>query len=214
MRTRSMILACLILVLFPMISNGEVWSYAGDFSITQNPNGAWSYGWRAAPDQPMVLYTDNAPDQLYGCDEDMWREDIQDACPCLGHNPHDDQVCVTPPHVAWLHPGPAQQSLARWTAPGSMQIELTVYFEMLDIGSDIIRVYENGSELFTRTLESQGQSAEFATVLLVEAGDVIDCAVDPISFHYNTTQLDFVVVSIPPTMVKTTSWGQIKHTYR
>jgi hypothetical protein len=216
MKTRIALAICLLLVLFPIVSYGEVWNLVNDFSGTQNPNGAWSFGWRQTPDQPIILYTDNGDDPVCpGFGFEGWWYNID---PNVHLNPNDYPVecigVIRPAHSAWFHPGPAQQSVVRWTAPEDMEVQLVAHFTILDIGSDIVRIYHNGSELFSATLDGLGQGADFTTTLNVSTGDVIDTTVDPISFYYDTTHLDVVLTGEGPTAVRATTWGQVKTLYR
>jgi hypothetical protein len=58
MNRRIAVAACLLVVLFPIASQGEVWNLLHDFSTTENPNGAWAFGWRPTATAPLILYTD------------------------------------------------------------------------------------------------------------------------------------------------------------
>jgi hypothetical protein len=197
MVTRIAFTACLLLAVFPIASHGETWNLADDFSAAQNPNGAWSFGWRDTPAQPLTLYVDNS---THYCDLESWMYFIAYFCPQVQRNPHDYPVsCTTfvlPPHKVMFHPGPAQQSVVRWTAPSDQDVPLTVNFVAIDKGSEIVHVYHNGTQLFSATLDHLGQTADYATTITVQAGDVIDCAISPISFYYDSTQLD-IELGIP-----------------
>ncbi len=201
MKMRIALAGCLLLVLCPVISHGEVWNLGDDFSATQNPNGVWSFGWRDTPEQQLALFTDNSP--LNDCDLWWWWDGEMN--PGVWYNFHDEPYhCVStydlPPHTTYFHPGQTQQTVVRWTAPQDMTVLLTAHFVMWDLGSDIVRVYANGTELFSATLSTLWQPAGYTTRLTVQAGDVIECAVDPISYYYDTTQLDFTVETAGPPM--------------
>lgn len=195
MNKRIILAACMILGVCPGASQGEVWNFADDFSMTQNPNGAWSFGWRTAANQPLTIYADQGTQ----CNvTEGWLYFIADYCPSVYHNPHDYPVtCLTmtmQPHQAGFSPGPAQQSVVRWTAPGPQTAHLTVHFESLDWGTRRVYVYVNGSQKFTTILNSDGQTADYSTTMAVQTGDVVDCAIAPLPLHYyNSTALEFVV---------------------
>ena len=143
MRNRVVYAACLI-VLVSAVAQGAGWNLAGDFSATRNPNGAWSYGWRATAVDPLVLYTDHDGQ----CPELIpWEYNMLIHCPNLTQNPNDYPVsCFTfvlQPHKLFFHPGPQQQSVVRWTAPTSQEVNLAVDFESIDVGSKIVHVYFN-----------------------------------------------------------------------
>jgi hypothetical protein len=81
-----------------------------------------------------------------------------------------------------------------------MTVELAAHFAMSDFGTDTVRVYANGTELFSATLSYLGQTADYAASLTVQSGDVVECAVLPISYYYGTTQLNFTLQTAgPPT---------------
>ena len=199
MKMRIAGVVCTLLLLCPVVSQGEVWNLANDFSATQNPNGAWSFGWRETPEQPLTLYVDNWD---HYCDLDPWMYFIAYFCPQVQHNPHDyPVVCTTitlDPHKVMFHPGPAQQSVVRWTSPGNQDVALAAHFVSIDTGSKIVHVYHNGSVLFSVTLEDLGETADYVTTITCQMGDVIDCAIDPISFYYDSTQIDFVLETTEP----------------
>jgi hypothetical protein len=218
MNSRITFAACLILVLFPIVSSGEVWNLADDFSIAQNPNGAWSYGWRTVSEQPLVLYTEHtmrcgAPQEL-----ENWNHYIEDDCPRVTHNPQNYPVtcdyAIFEPHTVNFHPGPNQQSVVRWTAPAGADVVLTVHFQAIDTGSSIVTIYHSGTSVFSTTLDYLGETADFSTVMALTAGDVIDCAIDPISFYGDSVQLDFAVETTEPTPVAESTWGRVKVHYR
>ena len=202
MKTRIALAVCLICMLYPIVGSAETWNYANDYSASENPNGVWSFGWRTTSGQPLIFYTDHGSNPFTHCEVDYWYHDINSGCPLVGRNPNDypyqcgGMALPYPPHAAWIHPGPAQQSVVRWTAPASSQIQVAARFTMLDIGSDIVRVYHNGSEVFASTLNTPGQIADYNAMLTVLSGDVIECAADPISFYYSTTMLDLEVTTV------------------
>jgi hypothetical protein len=217
MNTRIAFAACLLLAVFPIVSNGEVWNLGDDFSATQNPNGLWSFGWREAPEQPLTLFTVNSPPPPHVCDLWWWWDGQMN--PGVWDNFHDYPYhCIStydyPPHTTYFHPGPTQHSVVRWTAPQDMTVQVDAHFVMWDLGSDIVRVYANGTELFSATLSKLWQTADYATSLTVQSGDVIECAVVPISYYYDTTQLNFTVKTAGPTPVGNTTWGQMKSRFR
>lgn len=215
MNARIVLAACLILVLFPIVSNGEVWNLADDFSATQNPNGAWSFGWRETPVQPLILYVDN---WTHYCDVESWMHFIEYFDPEVQRNPHDYPVsCGTftlDPHKVMFHPGPAQQSVVRWTSPNDQDVTLAVHFASIDTGSKIVYVYVNGLELYSATLDGLGTTGDYTATLPVHAGDVVDCAVGPISFFYDSTQIDVILETTDPTPAEGTSWGRVKLVFR
>ncbi len=214
-KARLLSAACIILCIVPLASVAEVWDLATDFSGTQNPTGAWSYGWRASPGDPLIVYTDHE----YPCAEVLpWLVRTGPHYePSLVQNPHDYPVsCYTwtlPPHKLFFHPGPAQQSVVRWTAPEAMEVQLNAHFVSIDFGDKIVHVYHNQDELFASYLAND-DVADFSLRILVDAGDVIDCAIDPISFYYDATMIDVTVERGEPTPVDEATWGHVRAIFR
>lgn len=68
MSNRFAIAVCSLLALCPIVSNGQPWNLLNDFSATENPHGAWAFGWRSTATAPLNLYTDIAHD--VGCTPD------------------------------------------------------------------------------------------------------------------------------------------------
>jgi hypothetical protein len=193
---------CLLFALYPIASYGETWDLASDFSETLNPTGEWSCGWRPSPSDPFVLYTDNSHEPLCQWDVNGWRYSIHEGVPEVQHNPNDytaycDEIYLAP-HAVMFHPGPAQQSVVRWTAPDGMQVTLAAHFESISHGSKVVRIYHNGSQLFSAALDYLGETAAFSATISVQAGDNIDGAIDPISFSYNSTRVDLVLTTAGP----------------
>jgi len=202
MKTRLAFAACLLALTLPGVGRGEGWDLAGDFSGVQNPNGAWSYGWRAAANDPLILYTEQtnrcaSPDVV-----EIWDHYIEDYCPSVIHNPQDYSVIcdsdIWAPHKALFHPGPAQQSVVRWTAPAPMELPVAARFQTLSYGSSIIHIYHNGSEVFSATMDFFGETADYDATIVFAAGDRLDIAIDPISFYGDGVQLDVFLGDLPP----------------
>ena len=204
MKARIALAACLLLALLPKVSHSEVWNLANDFSGTQNPTGAWSYGWRNTGNDPFILYTDTTPSP--GCPDagiEFWSYNIDNGNPFVSHNPFPYPVNCGydyPALAVYIQPGPAQECVIRWTAPYDMQVHLAASFLGIDIGSKTVRIYHNGVELFSRDLHGQ-EGTDYAATIDCRAGDVIDCAIDPIiSDGWDITQLTDVLTSVgPPT---------------
>jgi len=98
MYTRPVLAVILMLVLFPIVSHGEVWSLGDDLSGTRNPNGMWSFGWRDATGQPFMLFGNNTP--LNGCELWWWRDSQMN--PGVWHN--FTTFLVTASHPMITHP--------------------------------------------------------------------------------------------------------------
>jgi hypothetical protein len=189
----------LLLVLCPMVSHGQAWNLVNDFSATENPNGAWAFGWRATATEPFILYTDTSP--YPACTPDpnvhIWCYKLDLTYLTVGKNSNSHvwscNGCDYPANTVWFHPGPTQQSVVRWTAPSDMPVVLVAHFLALDTGSSLVHVYHNASELFSATLPYLGAMADYSLATTCQAGDIIDIAIDAISFTDDSVALDVVV---------------------
>ena len=145
---------------------------------------------------------------------DGWLHNISENCPVVIHSQFPYPVpCaswILDPNKILIHPGPAQQSVVRWTAPENHEINLSAHWMSLDIGAKIVHVYHNGSELFSAELDYLGQTADYSSDISCQAGDVIDCAIDPISFYYDSTELDLILQTVEPSPVSERTWRRTK----
>jgi hypothetical protein len=176
-------------------------SAVGGFSATQNPSGAWSYGYRASGGSGFTRYTNHRtfPD----CASfDQWYVDADGVRgePEVSHN-HTGQTvsCLTiihPPDVLNLHPGPAgQKSVVRWTAPFSGTVRIEGRFQGIDTRgttTDVAVVQNSATTLFGRNINGYDEQAPFSITKWVNAGDTIDFSVgygSNANYFYDSTGL-------------------------
>ncbi len=204
-------------------AEAEVWNVNAGYSATVNPNGAWSYGWKAAtaPTSGAHGSTDYGPFILFvqhgvrECSDevDSWYVDIgAGQNPGVYHNPHDYALTcgflVYPANSITFHPGPeGEQSVIRWTAPYTMKVKLSSLFTAIDSGYSLVQISQEGTELYTGGLSGFGATAEFTQTLAVQAGDVIDCALFPGSYLCNTVLADITMECVLEDK-DDTSWGK------
>jgi hypothetical protein len=180
---------------------------AGDFSLTNNPNGAWSYGWVSATNLDLILYT--IIDTPYGLKE--WtgpfpRDPNLTTVPCVIVNDTGTSISaidnVYQVHRLNAHPGPNnERSVVRWTAPESGAVRIASAFEGRDAALSTTTggsVYYNGNRLFIGAVNGYGAASRisFTTNLLVAAGDTVAFIVDYGSngnYYGDTTQVDATI---------------------
>ena len=159
-----------------------------DFSITANPNGAWSYGWSATLNGTFTLYAAGNGDCLSGLSD--WREltDCPDVVPQpnLAHNDTASILCgptfCVPPSLLDLHPGDkGQYSILRWTAPAAGRYLVSGTFSGEDFTgpttTDVHVVWNQTFSLLRASIASYQVPLDFAQVVEAQAGDTIDMAV-------------------------------------
>jgi hypothetical protein len=175
-------------------------SAVGSFSATQNPSGAWSYGYRATGGSGFALYT-NLSAPYAGVDR--WSS-AQAPEPMVAYNRTGQTASYLtishPADVLNLHPGPAgQKSVVRWTAPFSGTVNIEGRFEGIDTHgttTDVAVVQNSATTLFSRNINGYGVKAPFSITKSVDAGDTIDFSVgygSNANYFYDSTGLSISI---------------------
>ncbi|MCK6476115.1 MAG: hypothetical protein L6Q35_04705 [Phycisphaerales bacterium] len=182
------------------VASAAVYDYAADFSLTGgNPNGAWSYGAKhkdadgkptgefqpfdTAVDEGWILHwymTDNAGGTFGG---ETWK-----------NMTGGWQFNVAPGHCS-LNGDAYCTSTARWTAPNSGMIDLSVSF---GLSASARMIMHNGDIL--QELPAGGPNAFEALGMWVAAGDTIDVTCYGAG-AYGNTMTDIVIIPAPASMV-------------
>jgi len=189
------------------------WSLAGDFSITQNPTGAWSYGYKTGLSGAFTLFTFSGPQSHPLLDNvpAWYRKEESTQTPNLWRNPRSYVVNYVLPGQASLHPGPSNQiCIARWTAPSAGQYDLSVEFLPGDREYTDVYVWRGGSLLYQDV--SRTATLSFAqSGLLLSAGETLDIAVGPYGdFHYDTTPVNASISQVPePATLSLLAFGAV-----
>jgi uncharacterized repeat protein (TIGR01451 family) len=161
----------------------DTYDAAGDFSLSGNPNGAWSYGWSAtlggAFTEDVTTRSDHPAPGLQS-----WDGPIQTFFPVISKNITNAPVVVGT--VTWQpgqmvnHPGPnGEYSVLRWTAPRSGEVEFSASFSGADSTSTDVHVLLNETAIpdCDGNVNGFGAGPTFSKSLVVEAGDTIDFVV-------------------------------------
>lgn len=201
MKTTAAIFISLVLLAIPVSGWCQTWSLYDDFSATENPNGAWAFGWRMGASGPFNLYTDNSPLDLCIPDPDFhpwsfnWNPISLIVAQNAGASAYECNGCTYPPHTVYYHPGPdGQQGIVRWTAPDNMEVHYTAHFLAVDTGWSIVRVYFGNTELWSATLY-YGDTADYSFTTDCATGDRIDTAIDAITFYDDSVVLDVTIAT-------------------
>lgn len=203
--------------------NAEIYNAADDFNFS-NPNGVWSYGFRATgagPDFTELNLAGNYPFRSGYQADDTWFQgqyESTTAPPHVFKNVSNEvgklkTVPVINPGELVLHPGTGASShiVVRWTAPEAGEVDVSTLFTRIDEENLQSQgfVTHNGAVLFEDTLSGLGDWSAFdpTTSLSVAANDVIDFVVGPagMNFSNDSTRLDatltFTAVPEPSTLV-------------
>ena len=138
-----------------------------DFSIEQNPKGAWSYGYSKTLGGSFVPHTERDPD-VFGGKADRWSSPAVGPDIAVMRNKSgstilgDPPTYQIPPDVIHMHPGEGGIfDIVRWTCPQSGQYSIQGAFRGLDKGAtadvDVHVTKNSTAELFSEVL--RGPSA-------------------------------------------------------
>ncbi|OKH37351.1 hypothetical protein NIES2119_13975 [[Phormidium ambiguum] IAM M-71] len=179
---------------------------AADFSINNNPNSVWQYGWSSTLGSALNLLSNTKSD--CGGQIDVWfRPNSAFGAPIIANNKTGNTIqCGTgkfAPGELLLHPGASNEySVVRWVAPEAGNYSIATKFAGADfVGPTTtdVHVLYNGVSLFNDLVNGFGDPSAklWATTLSVAAGDIIDFAVGFGSggFWYDTTSLDVTISS-------------------
>jgi hypothetical protein len=183
------IVSLLVYAAITQAALGQVrYNAAEDFSPTNNPNGAWSYGWVPATNLDFKLYTNTVSSGSF----ETWMVPFLDpngyALPLLAFNASDTPVLDGHGNFLQAHrlvaaPGFSnERSVVRWTSLASGPLKITSAFEgrYLNGATSDASVYHNGNLLFIGAVNGYDAASRisFATNLIIAAGDTVDFMVD------------------------------------
>lgn len=166
------------------VSVAAVHDLATDFSIKQNPNGVWSYGWSEQRGGAFNLDTQTAEDSTTGSWRSWVAPNFGDAAPNIFYAIKDINYHPTvsvPAGTVSFHPGPlGQNSVVRWTAPATRTYRIEGSF----VGNDFVyptttdvAILHQGAEIFVDEINSYRIPHFFSLVKRVNAGETIDFSV-------------------------------------
>ena len=181
----------LVAVLISATSNATTYNGASDFSAS-NPSGAWSYG-DGVTGSSFTPYSVFSTSCIGFVGASCWEPPtLTDGVPLVAANNSGSTLnsgtVVFPSGLLLLHPGPATDSILRWTAPTTGSVTIAGFFELLDTSPTGItgEIFDNGTQVYSGTRTSPGathpstpgESEAFSLTLGVNAGDVISFGVN------------------------------------
>lgn len=152
----------------------QVFSAVNQFSITQNPNGPWSYGFTEGLGGPFTLHTNNCttscgPGGIY----QGWFGPILSFYPWVVTSAGARFI-----NILDLHPAePNFYSVVRWTAPTSGRFDLLGLFLGVNPGGVDVHILKNGVSAFDGEVRTALDTSIFDLHIMVNQGDTIDFAV-------------------------------------
>lgn len=161
------------------------WYYevTGEFSATQNPSGAWSYGYQNSAGAPFVLFVNN--NNIFGLETGLTSWYLPNAwnLPAIIHNgtgvSKSYYGATHPPNLINLFPGTStQRSVLRWRAQRTGTIKIEGRFEGLDATTTDVTITHNlSASLFGANVNGFGSRAPFSVTREVVAGDTVEFTV-------------------------------------
>lgn len=187
---------------------------AADFSTTNNPNGAWSYGWSSTLTSALNPYP-NCGKTIPNTNVDLWYDPavVASYSPHVAHNGTGGAItfltATWQPGQLSIHPGSGgQYSHARWTAPYAGTFDIASVFTGIDYTGGTttdVHVLKNGTSLFDGSINGGGRTSSFSRSLLLSKNDTVDFAVgyggNRTYFCDSTALSATITVPEPATMV-------------
>ena len=208
-KSKIMLMAAFILGMAAKPSFSAIFNVASDFSPTNNPNGAWRYGWSSSLGSSFNLYSDVVK---LTPTIDFWYDSAKTGSPSVSHNStatedNSHPTITYQPSQLNFHPGYyGEYSIVRWIAPEAATYSLATMFIGIDHAGPTttdVHVLHNNMVLFSNLINGFGASStkSFATAGTVQAGDTIDFAVGYGSnktYWTDSTGLDAIISTTPP----------------
>ncbi|MBZ5567463.1 MAG: HYR domain-containing protein [Acidobacteriia bacterium] len=169
------LLALALLPASPAAAQVTAWDAARDFSAAQNPNGQWTYGWKASPSASLISFPTYEQTLVAYPGRDAWQDLSRSNLLGVYHN----AVGVTgdiPAGMLMLQPDPlGELAIAEWTAPADMSLHVQGMFQSLATADSQVTVVSSVSGTrFSGTVNSTTTTSAFGLFLNVAAGEKID----------------------------------------
>ena len=179
----TMVLVALFGMCFCGLSTAASYDIATDFSVVNNPNGTWSYGWSASRGADFNLITQAGRDETpYGTNVGWLPPNFAAAwlTPAYAETDYAPSWGFIPKGTVNIHPGPSgQNSVIRWTAPLAGTVRIDGWFTgncNWPTSTDVAILHDN-AEIFTGLINSYQVPLNFSFARQVAAGDTIDFTV-------------------------------------
>ena len=169
------LLVLALLLARPTAAQVTTWDAARDFSGAQNPNGTWTYGWKASAPASLTPFPTYEPILVAYPGRDAWQDLSRSNVLGVYHN----TVGVTgdiPTNMLLLQPDPlGELPVLEWTAPTTMSLHLQGMFKSLDTTASQVTVVSSVSGTrFSGTVNSTTPTSSFGLFLNVVGGEKID----------------------------------------
>ena len=154
---------------------------ATDFSLTQNPNGPWTYGVRFTETADFAPFNIPAATPLdFGAGAMGWSEN-SGSPPYVGINTtgqeYDSEGITLPTGVLVMHPGVnGEYADLRFTAPATATLSVSYKAIGIDVNGTTTdeHVLQNGQEIGSDSIDGYQQQAAGSYKVAVTQGDTLD----------------------------------------
>lgn len=164
---------------------GRTYDAVKDFSISENPNGPWSYGYSSSATEADFIASISAfgtkTSKLEGW---VANKSVTTFHPSVEHNqtlgPVRFGLTTVPPDCLHLHPGRSgHRSIVRFTVPGQGTYKVQGTFKALnDRTTTDPHVLVNGkAPMFIKPIKYDNHRSDFSFTQQLNKGDTIDFAV-------------------------------------
>lgn len=179
---------------------------ANEFSIAQNPNGVWSYGYSTTVGGTFNAFTTSA--SASNGLESWFTPSVQDlGTPLVYRNSSLDPITIVTATIggseAGFHPGPNTQAIYRFTAPaaGSYFVEASFFTHDANATGVDVYVLKNGAtQLFSAPVAHSGAETFtfWSGTVAMAAGGTLDFAVaNAGNYFYDSTGIGVQIAAVP-----------------
>jgi len=203
-KTKKIFLGFLFIFLLNKICYSETYYLANDFSLDNNPNNVWSYGWSVKRGDTFNVFKKSL--KVTDCKDIVWWGGIT-AYLGISYNPTDKEVICNgayfAPHLVTYHPGfKGENAVIRWTAPenGTYLINAEAMgIDSLGPTTSDISILHNDQIIWSVLINNYNEPKSFSNKLLIGLGDFIDftCGFGSNeNYYYDTTGIDITITKL------------------
>lgn len=154
------------------------WDAARDFSGAQNPNAAWTYGWKPSIAGGLTPFPNYEQSLATLPGRDAWQDLSRSSLLGVYHN----SVGATgdiPTNMLLLQPdATGDLAVIEWTAPANMAVNIQGMFQTQDTTAAQVKIVSSvGGTRFSGTVSNTTTTTSFGLFLNVTAGQTLDFTV-------------------------------------
>lgn len=162
--------------------------YANEFSLTNNPNGGWTYGYQTSDTGPLIPFSEAVNSDPHR----IWRTNISLGTPAAWVS--ESGAWDTPANWGWLHPGPSGEiAVAQWMYPVGGTVLVELRFTEGDVGVVTPEFWIDNTKVWDAPNTST--PATFVGAMPYSAGQALRAKVKAgTDFFYDSTGVSFRIL--------------------